>query len=334
MPQRAQLKSKSESKPDPEFRAQSGIASTTVSGAQSCTPSRSNSRSKPHGKSSSRTRGKRRTPKQAEFAFRPWGGARKRAGRKRKADRPRVPHRVRSDHKSSCPVLVTTRLVTGVPSLRRSAEAECVLSALSRCSETFRIVHYSIQSNHLHLIVEARDRIALTSGVRGLLIRLARALNRLWSRSGSVFADRFHERELDNPWQVRNALVYVLNNSRKHDLRHQGPDPLSSGMQFDGWRTDEDERVDATQSRRRIGAATDHTARVHALPRGPWAVASARGAGSTRLGGNVLRAPGAGAQPSIARAARSELPRARTWLLDQGWKRHGWIDLFESPRGS
>jgi len=110
----------------------------------------------------------------------------------------------------------------------------------------FRVVHYSVQSNHLHLIAEAPDRRALTRGVQGLLIRLAKGLNRLWRRKGSVFSDRYHDRILKTPREVRNALVYVLQNGVKHGatfwLRRSGSqevrtvDPHSSGRWFDGWR--------------------------------------------------------------------------------------------------
>jgi len=72
-------------------------------------------------------------------------------------------------------------------------------------------------------------------GMRALLVRIARALNRLWNRSGSIFADRFHERALRTPSEVRNSLVYVLQNARKHGIAAGGPDPYSSGPWFDGW---------------------------------------------------------------------------------------------------
>jgi hypothetical protein len=181
-------------------------------------------------------------------------------------------------------------------------------------------VHHSIQSNHLHLIVESQDRCALSSGMRGLLIRIARALNKLWARHGGVFADRFHERELKNPRQVRHALVYVLNNSRKHGVRLSGPDPLSSGANFDGWLTDEDERLAEDRSTAPLAKRRPALARQNARP--------------TRFGGNVARGGGAGRPRPIPWAARIGIPRASTWLLAQGWKRHGLIDLLESPRGS
>ena len=106
----------------------------------------------------------------------------------------------------------------------------------------FRIVAYTIQSDHVHLMVEADDDGAYSSGMRGLMRRLVHGLNALWKRSGSVFPERFHDRVLRSLRQVRNALRYVLNNHLKHG---HGPavrdgvvvgDPYSSARWFDGWR--------------------------------------------------------------------------------------------------
>ncbi len=97
------------------------------------------------------------------------------------------------------------------------------------------MVEYSIQTNHLHLIVEGSDRTGVARGVAGLCIRIARGLNRLWCRRGAVFADRYHDVVLRNPRQVRNALLYVLQNARKHGTRFARTDPFSSGPSFRGW---------------------------------------------------------------------------------------------------
>ncbi|HWA73880.1 MAG TPA: hypothetical protein VG937_16170 [Polyangiaceae bacterium] len=92
-----------------------------------------------------------------------------------------------------------------------------------------RIVHFSVQTDHLHLLVEADNRTALVEGLRGLCIRIARNVNQLLSRRGRFFADRWHGRALTSPRQVRNALVYVLANFRKHQpYAHPGVDPYSS----------------------------------------------------------------------------------------------------------
>jgi hypothetical protein len=91
-----------------------------------------------------------------------------------------------------------------------------------------------VQDNHVHLIVEAEDRAALLSSVRGLMVRIARRVNRLLRRRGRFWADRWHGRDLEGPRQVRNALVYVLQNHKKH-ARSAGLDPLSSAGSFDGF---------------------------------------------------------------------------------------------------
>ena len=106
-----------------------------------------------------------------------------------------------------------------------------------------RIVHFSIQRDHIHLIVEARDQIALGRAMKGFGVRVARRLNRLASRSGRVVADRYHARYLRTPTEVRAALIYVLQNGVKHArdegriARGQGVwiDPHSSAAFFDGW---------------------------------------------------------------------------------------------------
>ena len=100
----------------------------------------------------------------------------------------------------------------------------------------FRVVHFSVQGNHLHLIVEAADD-RLSSGAHGLAIRVARQVNRVLGRSGRFWDDRYHARTLETPREVRNAIVYVLMNAKKH---HPGEapdiDPCSSAAWFDGFR--------------------------------------------------------------------------------------------------
>jgi hypothetical protein len=103
--------------------------------------------------------------------------------------------------------------------------------------DDFRIAHYSVQANHVHLIVEAENAKALSSGVRGLMVRVARRVNRLLFRRGHFWGDRWHGHALTGPRQVRNALVYVLQNHRKHARSPTVPllDPLSSAQWFEGF---------------------------------------------------------------------------------------------------
>src|SRR5205823_5695227 len=98
------------------------------------------------------------------------------------------------------------------------------------------LVEFSVKTDHVHLIVEAEHGHALSGGVRGLAIRLARAVNRVLGRHGRVWDGRYHARALTTPRAVRHALVYVLMNFRKHLKRVTGIDPCSSAPWFAGWR--------------------------------------------------------------------------------------------------
>lgn len=126
--------------------------------------------------------------------------------------------------------------------LRTQRVFSALRAAFGKASRgTFRLVHFSVQRDHLHLLVEASDRASLESGMRGLATRLARAVNRALRRRGRVWADRHHRRALTSPRAVRNALVYVLQNGAKHGARGlvmRGAlvvDPLSSARWLAGW---------------------------------------------------------------------------------------------------
>jgi hypothetical protein len=105
--------------------------------------------------------------------------------------------------------------------------------------QRIRIVHFSVQHNHVHLIAEAPDELTLSRGAQGLAIRLAKAANKTLRRSGTFWADRYHARALKTPREVRNALVYVLQNRKKHGGLPGLVDPLSSAPWFGGWRDPE-----------------------------------------------------------------------------------------------
>jgi REP element-mobilizing transposase RayT len=99
--------------------------------------------------------------------------------------------------------------------------------------QQFRIVQFSVQRDHLHLIVEANERAALITGMRSFSARLARRVNRLLFRRGPLIADRWHQRPLSTPRAVRHALVYVMGNFKKHAIDSRcAIDPCSSAPYF------------------------------------------------------------------------------------------------------
>ncbi len=234
----------------------------------------------------------RRKPKQGALEFRSWGGARKGAGRKRVGARSCVPHRKRIALKSYQPQHTTMRLVDAVASVRRwRVFAEIVAAIHASHRDGFCVIEFSVQDGHLHLLTEASSARALSNGVRALSIRVARALNRVLGRRGKVFADRFHTRALSSLREVRNAIVYVLQNARKHfqqkgvALRGNWLDKFSSAGFFDGWNA----------------VAAKETVTLREL----WIAAGINPKTPTR--------------------------DASTWLLRVGWRRLGMIQASEVP---
>ena len=174
-----------------------------------------------------------------------WGGRRDHAGRKPGA-RPLVRHLSRASFRRPRPAHVTLRLLPNLISLREVRLVRELERTFSVGCERpgFRLVHYSLQGNHAHLIVEAHDRATLGRGMMSVASRLARAVNRIAGRNGEVLADRYHVRMLSTPREVHRALRYVLLNARKHaavKARHpvraitRRLDPASSARWFDGW---------------------------------------------------------------------------------------------------
>lgn len=139
---------------------------------------------------------------------------------------------------------MTVRVRPGVPSLRSKRFVREFRRSLRQACERgeFRVVHFSIQRDHAHLIVESAGKAALGRGMKSVSARLARAVNRVFRRRGPVLDGRYHLRVLRTPSEVRNAIAYVLLNARKHWRQRNGSAPpvrvdaASSAATFDGWR--------------------------------------------------------------------------------------------------
>ena len=245
-------------------------------------------------------------------------GTKREAGKargKRKRGRPRKAgsgewHKKRPAVKASEPLHVTLRTVKRVGRLRTAAVYRAVREAMivMLARETCRIVHLAIQHNHVHLIVEAENRKALSKGMQAFQISAAKHINAEISKGklkgiswyeakrrglvtgerkkGQVFADRYHEEAITSPRQARNAIAYVLNNWRKHKEHYDQRartwqiDPFATGWSFDGWKEREGEPF-------------------------VWKL----------------------------RETYQAMPtwRPKTWLLSEGWRRYGLVSTHEVP---
>ncbi len=147
-----------------------------------------------------------------------------------------MPHDTRPKVDPRYPVQVTIRATPGLPSLRSPRLFGALRRAIARASvDRFRVIHFSIQQDHGHFIVEGDEARRARGGMHGLAIRLALAVNRALGRRGQVVGDRYHARPLTTPRQMRTSMVYVLLNFRKHLRAPACIDPRSSGPSFSGW---------------------------------------------------------------------------------------------------
>jgi REP element-mobilizing transposase RayT len=151
-----------------------------------------------------------------------------------------VPHRVRPAHHERHPMHVTMRRVPNLPSFRQQRVGELVLRQMRRLNdEHFQIVHFSIQTNHVHLIVEGRDHETVTRKLWSLMVSFAKRLNAmLGSRRGKVWADRHYRRDVVGSREMNAVLRYVFNNAKKHGEIPAHVimlDPYSTAWTFDGW---------------------------------------------------------------------------------------------------
>ncbi len=176
------------------------------------------------------------------------GGRRRNAGRKKSGRCRDAPHRSRPSLSPSHPVHVVLRTAVRV-SWRTGKFYALVHRALKGTlgRPDFRVVHVSIQHSHVHLLVEADDRKALSRGMQSFSIRLARLVHRAASdhgrlSCGKVFAFRYHATQIRTAHHARHALAYVLNNWRRHrvdqedrEARAAKLDPFASGLSFEGW---------------------------------------------------------------------------------------------------
>ncbi len=187
------------------------------------------------------------TPGEPSFTRRAgWGGRREGAGRKPKGARPGVSHTTREGLSERLPVHVTMRVMPHVWNLRSRRSFRVLRRAFSAGGDRFgiRLCEFSVQGNHVHMMVEAANKRSLSRGMQGLSVRIARGLNRLMKKTGKVLSDRYHSRILRSPRDARNVLRYVREN---HDVHRERwgqprigkPDPVSSAYVGHGVRLPE-----------------------------------------------------------------------------------------------
>ena len=227
------------------------------------------------------------------------GGARPGAGRK-KSPRSGPPHVRRERLVRRHPVHVTARFARALPSMREQVLARAIMAQIRRANSRFwRIVHFSIQATHVHLVVEIENETELARAMKGLGVRVAKSVNQVLRRKGNVVSGRYHVHPLRTPREVRHAIAYVSCNAHKHRAISSGWDPWSSAAWFEGWS-------------KPLGEGRSDTANGCPFP---WPV---RKHGSFLLGGSVVGPSWGSHEDKVHLACRSRGRRV-TWPTRKTW---------------
>lgn len=155
------------------------------------------------------------------------GGRREGSGRRR-LHSTGVGHRTREKVSHRTPLHVNFRYRTHV----RNKETLRLLkkAIVNSRKHGLKVLHYSFQSNHIHLILEANSNEVLTRGMRSLTITFAKGL-----KKGRVQIERYHLHVLRTLREAKNAILYVLFNQQKHERgRCSEIDEYTSLLSLDG----------------------------------------------------------------------------------------------------
>jgi putative transposase len=223
------------------------------------------------------------------------GGKRRGAGRPPTGARAGERHERRPFHDARNPVHVVLRAVKAVGSLRRARVYQAIRAATRTVArrDDFRIVHLSIQRTHVHLLVEATSKAALASGMQGFQISAAKHLNAAISKG--------------RPGPRRKGTVFP---DRYHAVVIDSPRQARHALSYviNNWRKHAEDRGEVT---RRWDI--------------DWYSSGAMFPGWKEHGGKGLALHGPSELPPMV------VGSPRTWLLREGWKKHGAISCREVP---
>lgn len=93
-----------------------------------------------------------------------------------------------------------------------------------------KIVHYSLEHDHVHLYTECESNVILTKAMKAFGVSLAKNINKYFSSKGQVYKTRFHLRILKSASEVKNVINYILKNGIKHKRANSIFDPYNSSF--------------------------------------------------------------------------------------------------------
>ncbi|MDD4973652.1 MAG: transposase [Bacteriovorax sp.] len=112
-------------------------------------------------------------------------------------------------------------LTVKIKKIKAELKNKSVLSILKRAilnarKQGLKVIHYSLEYDHVHLLIEADNNHILSKGMQSFGVTISKAINRMRKLKGGVYKHRYHFRKISSPRQLKNVLNYIFNNGIKH----------------------------------------------------------------------------------------------------------------------
>ena len=138
-----------------------------------------------------------------------------------------IRHRKREEIKRARPLHLTIKLN------RAQMQNKMILKHLKHSIKRgrlkgLRIIHFSLQNDHVHLYAESESNLILTQGMKALGVSFAKRINKHFKTKGQVYKTRFHLRVLRSASEAKNVINYILKNGVKHNRTKSFIDSYSS----------------------------------------------------------------------------------------------------------
>jgi REP element-mobilizing transposase RayT len=79
-----------------------------------------------------------------------------------------------------------------------------------------RVVHFSLEYDHIHLLIESPNNSTLGRGMQSLGVTMARGINLFKKSEGGVYKHRYHFRKISSSRELKRVMHYIFNNGVKH----------------------------------------------------------------------------------------------------------------------
>ncbi len=99
---------------------------------------------------------------------------------------------------------------------------------LNARKQGLRVIHFSLEYDHVHLLIEADNNLILGKGMQAFGVTLSKAINRLKKLKGGVYKHRYHFRQISSTRELKIVMNYIFTNGLKHGTAKSILNPFNS----------------------------------------------------------------------------------------------------------